>query len=70
VQNFVLIGPVFFSPHMGEISLLRFGYYFVFLVLQLACSRGPHTDLHVKYVKDAVARKDMPFGVLKIKSNV
>jgi len=39
-----------------------------FWVLHLTYSRGPHTDIHAKYVKDAVPCKDVPFGSFESKN--
>ena len=58
--------------HMREISLLRFGYYFVFFffVFQRDYSRGVYRPTMIftqNTSKDTVPRKDLPFRGLETK---
>jgi len=65
VQNFDQIGPGVFSPHMCEISLLWFGYFFLFF--SEATAEAPTQIFTQNTSKDAVPRKDVPFGGLETK---
>jgi len=48
-----------FFSHMGEITHLRFGYYFMFFfVLPLSYSRGPILIFTQNTSKDAIPPKD------------
>jgi len=68
VQNFDQIGPGVFSPHMREISLLWFGYYFVFFwFFSEATAEAPTLIFTQNTSKDAVPHKDVPFGGLETK---
>jgi len=67
VWNFDQIGQGVFSPHMREISLVFFGYYFVFLFFSEATAEAPTLILTQNTSKDAVPRKDVPLGGLETK---
>jgi len=54
---------------MREISILMIGYYFVFWFFSEATAKAPALIFTQNTSKDAVSRKDEPFGVLKPKSN-
>jgi len=47
---------------MGEISLLRFGYYFVFWFFSEATAEALTLNFTHNTSEDAVPRKDVPFG--------
>jgi len=52
---------------MCEISLLGFGYYFVFWFFKEATAKAPYMIFMKNMSKDVVPCKDVPFGGLETK---
>ena len=56
---------------MGEINLIVTKIIFIYTFFpRLAYRSHPWMDFYARYLKDVKWRKDVPFGVIKLKFNI